>query len=152
MSKILFSFLMMTLLITNIADAKQPGCREFVVTITNKSPNDCILKTQHLLTGTMFQGSQIPDLLLQGQSTQFVLTTDFKSVALAYVKYQCGQNSIDLLSSDPFFDSLIMLNVPPVEGFVLNKDNMNASFTSIPPSMCNVWYDTPAAEINWTIY
>lgn len=151
MRKILITFVLVCLAFVNSAQARQAGCREFIVNIENGSANDCLLKDQSILSGVPFEGSQIPNTLLQGQAIQFVMTSKFKNTAMLYLRYQCGEDEIELLSNKPFYDSLIMLSIPPVEGHVLSKNKMDAMFSQSPPTMCQVWYDTAPAEISWKI-
>ena len=79
------------------------------------------------------------------------MTSKFKSTAMLYLRYRCGDEEIELLSNKPFYDSLIMLHTPSVEGYVLSKNKLGATFSQSPPTMCQVWYDTEPAQISWKI-
>lgn len=144
------------LVLANLAQAKDAGCRESIISFQNESSNDCVLKEQKILYGTMLiKHSQIPDVLFRGQSVQFTMTQDRdrNGTTMIYLKYQCGNDQDITLLSHTSYDNRVSdgSTRPIAEGFVLDKNNMNASFTKKNPTMCVLWNETSPAKINWIL-
>lgn len=166
MKKVLSAFVLGGLVFSHVALAKDPGCTDTVFSFQNESSNDCILKEYKILKGTIFEQSQIPEVLLRGQTIVFVVQQGREKIkplrdyrfppapaTMVYITYQCGNDqSISLLSYlSPQVYCSIGGKGASAEGFVLSNHNLQATFTKVNPSVCRAWGETRPAKFNWKL-
>lgn len=166
MKKVISSFVFTCLILPSLVHAKNPGCEETVFSIQNQSSNDCILKEFKILKGSMFEQSQIPEVVFHGQTVDFSVTLsqdnrrsalDYRyssdASVMLYLNYQCGNNqSINLLSQvSPEIYCSMGGKKSSIEGFILNKNNLDATFEKTDNTLCSAWSKTPPSKISWTL-
>lgn len=150
--------LLSTLLFCNIAHAQRDYIH-FTITIQNDSANDCVLKKQQIIYGSLLQNTSVPETLFRGQSYQISMERHgfYKEAsdwyygdvpdAMIVVTYQCGENeNITLLSHLATYSDYYRART--IRGLILEKNNLNATFETKP---CDQLYGNNPSRIDWII-
>jgi hypothetical protein len=140
---VLFVFLVCSA-VNVLADSPPNRCQFLSLMISNNTKETCRLIDRELKHGKMSSSTQVPALIMPGNSSY-----PFEMMQLFYgpdivLTYECGAGNVVTFES---IQRLCVLKHGPIYGSVLYSQNLHAKQTKEPGSY--IWGQH--GSINWTI-